>query len=439
MAVEVTTLDPTLIGLIVVGVVVIVFILLKKSSESEPEDDKKQQTRRKKAFVHKPKGNALKKGQRPAPVRGYDQSSYEGEDEADAVLEFIKGKDLKRMQERELQAVAVVSKSQKQQPEKQETKKAKKNEKKDDEEEYVLIKAKIKKPEKKQEEDGVEAENKPKSNKNFYNKKALKELLIEAKGGKIEDFELLEEPEKKKGRGRPKKIDGAAPDNDGERPPRRERPPPRADGQKPPEGEAPRRERPPRKDGEGGPNERGPRPPREPRPPRKPDEPPPLYHIEGPSIEDLLNSITLSSKEKQQKLPGGYAKRPGGPRGEPMNKEGRPQKPKEFKEPKGPKEPRKEETPNIFSQKLERYLVMKIADFLPVKDVVALSATCRFFHRMMQNETLWKNLCLKDNVKRTASWRASYIRSKTKPPPKKEWKINQPVQPDQQPVEVPKQ
>jgi len=434
MAVEVA-LDPTLVGLIVVGVVVIVFILLKRSSESEPVDERKQQTR-KKTFVHRPKGNALKKSQRPMPVKPYDQSSYEGEDEADAVLEFIKGKDVKRMQERELQAIAVIPKSQKQ-PEKQETKKAtKKNEKKDDEEEYVLIKAKIKKPEKKQEEDtGVETENKAKLNKNFYNKKALRELLIEARGGNAEGLEL-EEPEKKKGRGRgfvPKK-DGAAP-VDGERPPRRERPPPRADGQNQ-EGEA-KRERPPRKDGDPDrprlprrfDAEGGPRPPRE----RKPDEPPPLYHIEGPSIEDLLNSITLSSKEKQKP---GFAKRPA--RGE-LAKEGRPQKPKEFKEPKGPKEPRKEETPNIFSQKLERYLVIKIADFLPVKDVVALSATCRFFHRMMQNETLWKNLCIKDTVKRTASWRISYIRSKTKPPPKKEWKVNQPVQAEQLPVEAPKQ
>jgi len=69
--------------------------------------------------------------------------------------------------------------------------------------------------------------------------------------------------------------------------------------------------------------------------------------------------------------------------------------------------------------------VLKILEYLPAKDLVALSKTCRYFDRIVKIENLWKALCLRENAKRVhKSWRVSYAKSKAPKPAKKEWQIN---------------
>jgi len=439
-------IGPTFVGLSVVAVVIIivVFILTKKSDKDQEENNKKQHNRKQPKTEKEPKA---KRNQKKKPLNyagdGRGFSGYEGEDSSEEDLLKLHSLKSKKHTEQKVATPQQQKAAKQVQPEKEKAaavpEKKKSKDKKvqdgsDDAEDknYVTIKRKPQRPgqdKKVSDEETEPKDDKKKGEKSFYNKKVLKELRIEAKGGKPED-----EPEEKERKGKKgKKVDGAVPqenkddnkedlkEKEGEekRPPRKPR-----DPNAPP--------RPPR-DPNAPPRPRRPEGEKVERVPRPVELPSLIYHEQTTSIDDMLNAITQSAAMNPGQK--NVNRKPLGERP--------PRKPKveREKEVKKPKEDRKDETPNVFSNLRKRYLVLRILGYLEAKDLVALSVVCRYFYRVSTVDSLWRALCLAENVKKTNRiFKLSYVRAKsTKPapatvpananaPPKKEWLQLPPVQ-----------
>jgi len=438
-------IDPTFIGVAVVAVVVIVVVfILSKSSGNEKQDDRRQQKRQPQTKKEpKVKRSAQKKKQfQNYAGDGKNGSGYDGEDSSEEDL--LKLHSLSTKTKKGEQKAVAPSKptpttpQQEQKPTVQEQKKKSKDKKGDDEAEdknYVTIKRKPQKPGQEKKPSDEEPENKdpkdPKDEKNdkkkkgFYSNKVLRELRIEAKGGKLED-----EPEEKEKKGRKKRNQANEADNNNsnneekqqeevkegqeKKPPRKPRDP-NAPPRPPRDPNAPPRQR--RPDGE--------KPERVPRPVELPSL---IYHEPTANfLDEMLNAITQSeSKKPVQK---NVIRKPLGERP--------PRKPKtDEKKPQKPQQERKK-IPNgsVFS-KLDEKTILRILGYLEAKDLVALSMVCQYFYRVSTFESLWRALCQKENIKRThRGFYESYYRAKSaKPalaenvPPKKEWQQLPPVQ-----------
>lgn len=336
--------DPTILAIGAVAFVVVLILILRNGTKEEPKKPSKKDKKQKQlqAKQQKPKKgrSALKKSERAGIPSEWQVVGDSTAKDASEVLEFLKGKDPNEIAKQ--QQVAT----------KTPTKKKGSNKKTKDE---------VQSSEDSATDDGsFEGFEEVKKKAPTEKKKKKKEKKQEEAKEHSKPYFKGDEPlvKDEKGKRKPRKSEGDAPEGQQKEGEKRERKP-KSDGEK--------REPRERKEGE---IERKPRPPREPREPREQREPrepreerrpitspPNVKQEEQAGIDEILNSITQDYNHKPKKTA---------------------------------------RHPSVFS-KIERSVVKKILGFLAARDLIALSAVNHHFLAAVRgNDDLWKRLCSKD-------------------------------------------
>jgi hypothetical protein len=351
--------EPTFLVFLAVAFLLGLVLILR--STPAPDNDKKKDKEKKprgtpkKAPNKGPQKNSLKKDKRPVEVKEWTGVDSPARD-AQEMLEFLKGKDPVELAKQHNQGKPG-KKKQQQQAKKPKAEDSASEDSASDiaaEDGFLVISKKTVEKKKKQKKDDKKTEDKEGS-------KASKKKKPFFKPAPLAEGEAPPEEEKKPKRER--KPFGDKVSSEGES--RRERPEgerkerPEGERKERPEGE--RRERP-----EGEKRERRERPDGERRPQRKPlPTVAPNVKYEEADLTDILDSITQDYKPKLQ-----------------VNR-----------------------ISTIFS-KIPRKIVLSILSKLEVYDLVALSSVNHYFSGVARNESLWRDIVLRDfGIRETGKFR----------------------------------